>query len=327
MTVRKSLFFLCCFFCILLFGCTREEQTTVILDTDLSSDVDDVGAVALLHSLAQEGNTKIIAMMVSSGDIWSGPCLKAINSFYGKHSIPIGQVRGESVRDQSNYTEKIAKEFGGNVESDNEVPDAVILYRKVLSEQLDQSVTLITVGYLTNLKNLLNSKADLYSPLSGRELVKKKVKILFTMGGEYPEGREWNFYQDISSSSFVIEQWPTPIVFCGYELGKDILTGKNLGKIKSPNPLTRSYELYNGLKNRSSWDQATVLFALKKEYGWFNRPFYHNVKGKNKIYLNGNNVWMDDKKGTQSYMVADINSPKLINIIEDRMVSSVEKIR
>jgi len=141
------------------------------------------------------------------------------------------------------------------------------------------------------------------------------------------QGREWNFYQDISSTSLVIEKWPTPIVFCGYEIGKDILTGKELGKIKSPNPLTRSYELYNGLTNRPSWDQVTVLFAIKKDNGNFTKPFYHHIKGINTIEPSGHNVWKVDKNGSQSYIMADITTPELINIIEDRMASSVEEIR
>ena len=50
----------------------------LILDTDLSSDVDDVGAVALLHGLADQGKVQILAMQISSGDPWSVPCLDAL---------------------------------------------------------------------------------------------------------------------------------------------------------------------------------------------------------------------------------------------------------
>ena len=88
---KKNALAICCFvFFITLGSCMNEQPTAVIFDTDLSSDVDDVGAVALLHSLAQEGDAKILAMMVSSGDPWSTKCLKAINSFYGKPDIPVG---------------------------------------------------------------------------------------------------------------------------------------------------------------------------------------------------------------------------------------------
>jgi pyrimidine-specific ribonucleoside hydrolase len=91
------------------------------------------------------------------------------------------------------------------------VPDAVTLYRKILAEQEDQSVVVVTVGYLTNLNNLLQSQPDEISSLNGKELVRKKVKKLVCMGGQYPEGREWNFYQDALSTEFVLKNWPSPI--------------------------------------------------------------------------------------------------------------------
>ncbi|RKY61051.1 MAG: hypothetical protein DRP96_04290, partial [Candidatus Neomarinimicrobiota bacterium] len=47
----------------------------VIFDTDIGPDWDDVGATAVLHTLANQGEAEILAMMVSSGGhsaIW-GP--------------------------------------------------------------------------------------------------------------------------------------------------------------------------------------------------------------------------------------------------------------
>ena len=41
------------------------EPVRVILDTDLSSDVDDVGAVAVLHALADAGEAEILGMGIS----------------------------------------------------------------------------------------------------------------------------------------------------------------------------------------------------------------------------------------------------------------------
>jgi purine nucleosidase len=80
----------------------------VILDTDISSDVDDVGAVAVLHALANQKKAHILAMMVSSGDPWSAPCLDALNTWFGRPDIPIGMVKGKSVRHESKYTAAIA---------------------------------------------------------------------------------------------------------------------------------------------------------------------------------------------------------------------------
>lgn len=280
----------------------RVGPVTVILDTDLSSDVDDVGAVAVLHALANEGSAKILAMMVSSGDAWSAPCLRAINTFMGRPDVPVGQVTDSTVNDVSKYTQIIAEEFTRAESKNDTVDDAVILYRKLLASQPDSSVTIVSIGYLTNLHNLLISKPDAYSELGGTELIRKKVSILVTMGGQYPQGREWNFYQDSASTLNVVENWPTPIRFCGFEIGADILTGREMVNTASPNPLRRSYELYNGSTDRPSWDQVTVLFAVKGHQNYFNYSLpYHLVHGVNRISRDGTNRWEENSERKHAY--------------------------
>ena len=86
-----------------------EQPVMVILDTDISTDVDDVGAVAVLHSLADRGEARILGMMISSGDPWSASCLSALNTFFNRPHIPIGVVKGKSVTDHSKYTEIISQ--------------------------------------------------------------------------------------------------------------------------------------------------------------------------------------------------------------------------
>jgi inosine-uridine nucleoside N-ribohydrolase len=54
----------------------------------------------------------------------------------------------------------------------------------ILARQPDQSVTVVTVGYLTNLKNLLQLPADDTHP-SGFDLIKAKVKTWVCMGGNF----------------------------------------------------------------------------------------------------------------------------------------------
>ena len=218
----------------------QTAPTLIILDTDISSDVDDVGAVAVLHSLADQGKTEILAMMVSSGDLWSVPCLDSLNTWFGRPDIPLGMVKGKNVLHKSEYTAVLAAEFPHDIQSGDAAPDAVTLYRQVLVEQEDDSVTLVSIGYLTNLNNLLQSQPDIISPLNGRELVKQKVKKLICMGGQYPQGREWNFYQDTASTKYVLGNWPSPITFCGFEAGLNIMTGAALQSVAAPHPGTTS---------------------------------------------------------------------------------------
>lgn len=55
------------------------------------------------------------------------------------------------------------------------------------------------------------------------------------MAGIFPEGREYNVYCDASSSSFVVNHWPTEIIFCGFEIGYNIITGRRVSRMPVEN--------------------------------------------------------------------------------------------
>jgi len=300
-----------------------KEAARLILDTDLSSDVDDVGAVALLHGLADQGKVQILAMQISSGDPWSVPCLDALNTWFGRPDIPIGMVKGKAVRHDSKYTRIIAEEFFHESGSGADAPDAVELYRRILHEQPDHTVTLVTIGYLTNLANLLQSKSDEISPLNGVELVRQKVQRLVCMGGEYPSGREWNVYQDSAAAASVVKHWPTPVVFSGFEIGKEVLTGAGLQEAAPSNPLRRSYELYNGLKDRPSWDQAAVYYAVMTANGQQTKLWSKN-SGSNMIRTDGSNYWLNkrDQGVDHAYLVQRADTAALAELLERLMVKA-----
>ena len=311
-----------CFFTVFSISCnpqTESQLKNIILDTDISSDADDVGAVAVLHELADEGRVNILGMMVSSGDPWSIGCLSSLNRHFNRPDIPLGTVSSENpVVHKSSYTAVIGRFFNGG----NKLPvtrDAVELYRELLAGAEDSSVVIVTVGYLTNLKALLQSEADQYSSLNGLSLVEKKVRLLVSMGGDYPEGEEWNFYQDPDAAKYVTEIWPTKIVFAGFSLGKKIITGRRLADLPASNPVRKSYELHNGLKGRPSWDQVAVLFAgfsdqEKKKYFQISDP------GKNIVTEDGKNKWELRSDGKHYYLNLLSNKKDVKDVIERMML-------
>ena len=80
------------------------SQQKVIFDTDMAWDWDDVGAMAVLHALADLGEAEILGMGISingtSAD-WSPHTIDIINTYYNRPDIPIGKaISGGSVRDQ-----------------------------------------------------------------------------------------------------------------------------------------------------------------------------------------------------------------------------------
>jgi inosine-uridine nucleoside N-ribohydrolase len=215
--MKKPIAFLFPFVLLLPF-CSFAQIEKIILDTDIDSDVDDVGALAMLHTLADHGKAEILGIIVTSDDQHAPQCTDALNHYFGRPEIPIGVEKNVDLRSFSKYTKTIAQEFNHRLRSYDEAEDASYLYRKLLTDQADSSVTIITIGHLTNLRNLLDSSPDQYSNLPGLDLVKRKVKLWVCMGGHYPEGKEANFYRpDPESTMVAVEKWPGKVVFSRWD--------------------------------------------------------------------------------------------------------------
>jgi inosine-uridine nucleoside N-ribohydrolase len=218
------------------------------------------------------------------------------------------------------------------VKSNNQVPDAVALYRKTLAAQADKSVTIVTVGFLTNLEGLLNSVPDTYSKLSGKELVKRKVKRLVSMAGGFPMGREYNVFTDVNAAKGAYNQWPTEIIFSGFEIGQKIKTGLPLvqnAAIKN-SPVKDVYQISlprtpEDNKGRMSWDQTAVLVAVRGA-----NPYYNLVPGKIVLLDDGSNKW-DNAKTGHFHLTERMNYLDVTRLIDKMMqhqpVKTVSKIK
>ncbi|GAB3029894.1 nucleoside hydrolase [Spirosoma pulveris] len=286
----------------------KSQPVSVIFDTDMGPDYDDVGAITMLHAYADAGQARILATIASTNYPNVTPVLSVLNTYFNRPYIPIGVPKGEAVgdKDTQHWSDTLVARYPHKVKSNSEVPDAVALYRQLLAKQPDQSVTIITVGFLTNLANLLNSSPDQYSSLSGKELVTKKVKKLVSMAGKFPSGREYNVHRDVASSKTVFANWPTPILMSGFEIGEKIHSGlpltqnarirnspvKDVFRISLP----KAAEDKNG---RMSWDQTAVLVGVK---GY--APYYTVKSGRLTMNADGSNGWNDAGKGHEYLVVS-----------------------
>ncbi|NND74529.1 MAG: nucleoside hydrolase [Ilumatobacter sp.] len=263
----------------------------MILDTDFASDVDDVGALAVLHALADAGEVEIVAVMVSDGgDAPSHRAIDAVNTFYGRPDLPIGVVGGAAPQFPSTYATELASAFPNDIE---DPPAAVDLYRELLAAEPDASLTIVSVGYLTNLDALLSSPPDEHSSMSGAQLVAAKVRRWVAMGGYYPDSAdhpfdaEFNFAEDVTATLNAVAKWPTPAVFSGFEIGDVVLTGAVLqGQTSPENPVREAYRLFNGGEVHRSWDLTAVLAAVRGTADAF-----EVCTGRNLIGRGGSNRW------------------------------------
>ena len=160
----------------------------------------------MLHAFADSGEARILATISSNSFKTTAPTLNVINTYFKRPDIPVGVLKAAmpSYDCPRKWAEGIIAKYPHSIKSNEEAMDAVKLYRKTLSSQPDTSVTIVTVGYHTNLANLLHSQPDEYSFLNGKELVRQKVKRLVSMSCAIDSsgrgGYESNIMADIPAS-------------------------------------------------------------------------------------------------------------------------------
>jgi len=304
----------------------RKERVRIILDSDMAGDVDDVGALATLHALADRGHANILAVGSSERNPWTPLCMDAINTYYGHPEIPIGTTKDpDAFRKKSKYTKQIAMNFprsrNWNVAPD--VPPAVEIYRSVLARQPDDSVVIVTIGSLANVSNLLRSEPGEHSKLSGDELVEQKVRHWVAMAGTFgpKEGKpEANLIKGVDYAQHAVKQWPTNITFSGAEIGGKIKTGPALKKTPEDNPVRRAYELYNNLTHRSSFDQAATLYAVRGLDGGQAAAYWSFSEwGRVKVHDDGSSTFKRVPDGNHRYMKQKRDPDEIANELEALM--------
>ncbi|KAF2269106.1 nucleoside hydrolase [Lojkania enalia] len=304
-----------------------DRVTSLVVDTDLFSDVDDASALLLACTLS---NTSLVAVNINVNSAYSALAASSILNYYGHSNVPIGLRRpyvNSSFFDTwayelGEYASKVAYHWSGGYVPWFEMEktwDPVELYRQTLSTAGDNSMTIASTGFLENLSGLLNSTADKFSELSGYQIVEKKVRELVVMGGAYPSGHEFNFFGDNPlSTAHVLNTWPksVPVTYLGLEVGKKVSTGARLVEGPAHDPVKAAYGWYVGYNTtRFSWDPLTVAYASQGLGTWFE---YGNMDGYNFVWPNGSNIWIEDKNITnQHYLKLKMDNVTVAKELDD----------
>lgn len=315
------------------------EPVRVIFDTDMYTDFDDAGALACLHALADAGECEILATLANTRDCMSVAMCEIINAYYGRPDIPVGCVKGMGLMNER--AEAHARRYGATVKkyakwvrhaNSSDAPDAAEVYRKVLSAQPDKSVVICSVGFMTNMRKLVEMD---------RDLVARKVKRWVAMACNYPNGREYNSMKDWESSKIAFEKWPTPIVFTDFQYGMDCFAGRALaesdvkdspiadvfrGNIPSRESIAEDAGKHlrssNGMPGRSAWDETAVLIAVRGIDRYFNvrRGTYRMVGDT------GENEWVpDEENGPHLRVTEKVDKLEVGRVIDELICRGVRK--
>lgn len=171
----------------------------------MDTDCDDVGAFAILLQAHLAGKIELIGVVADSVCRYAAPCCEVIAEHYGvKPSM--GAVHFESYTTDERivrfkdylslsatnlakgktYNKSLADRIEKN---DKNYPSAAKIYRQLLSQAEDGSVTVVCVGMLTAVVEALCSTADEFSKLNGIELFRRKVKKNYNNGCSRKIGR------------------------------------------------------------------------------------------------------------------------------------------
>ncbi len=319
-----------------------QEPMKIIFETDMGNDVDDALAMDMLLKYAEEGKIDLLGISTNKRNEGSVEYIDALTTWYGVPGIPIGRVvDGAPCDDAVNYALEVVKMkdadgkplFARSHDTDGFVVPSVEMYRKLLSAQPDSSVTIVSVGFSTNLAQLLDSEADDISPLPGRDLVSRKVKALVTMAGCFSNNEEadslkrmpeYNVVRDIDAARKVFADWPTPIVTSPWELGNYICFPaseiENDFTRAMPNPVTEAYKAYLPMPyDRPTWDLTSVLYAVEGADGYFTL----SEPGDIEVDLRGGTRFIPRADGTRRYLMSDsVQSANILNRVVE-MVPSV----
>ena len=252
----------------------------IILDTDIGSSTDDLFAMEMLYRYEEQGRCRLLGVVVDRMGEDCAACADVMNTYFGHGDVPIGLVR-DGIKNPKVWIDykglPTLTDSNGNLMFHRSVADYSTLpvgwrlYRQLLSSQPDHSVSIVSTGFVTALAQLLESGPDSYSPLDGVELVRRKVKCIYLMGGVFGESVEpdFNFAQGITFAQTFFDLWPQEVdmVFSPMEVGQEIeyTPEQVIADIDWTNihPIKQVYMQCNCNTGQMMWDPMVVIQAVE----------------------------------------------------------------
>ena len=294
-----------------------EEPVKIIFETDLGNDIDDALALDMLYKYMDTGKAELLAICLNKEGRAPAEYADIMNTWYGYPDVPIGIIHDgiDCENDAVNYAMAVAemKDESGNLkyarslENHDALPESHLLTREILSKQKDGSVTMVSVGFSTNLIRLLDTRPDEYSELDGEELVARKVNLLVIMAGCFndPGIHEYNVVKDIPAAKRIMGEWPTEVVVTPFELGVRVCypassIEKDFGWAQD-HPMVDAYESYMPMPyDRPMWDPSAVLYAVERDK-WFNV----SPAGRIEVSDAGSTTFTESSEGNRRYLYVD----------------------
>lgn len=244
----------------LLYGNER-NQKPVILDMDMSTDVDDVCAlrVAINADIVGDISLKAVTLSVKEKDNLNLKAVNGVLRYQGLRNVELGYTTQDVIED-SPYWDVLSHYSDDSYEIDN----AVNVWRRVISES-DRKVDIVTTGYVTNLYDFCVSQPDDISQLTGLELLNENVGNIYVTGGSWPEGYDNNFFsaeQTKTSLNWILDNVTRPVFFISNEAGGVIEVGSRVTHEYQDDPVSKALIAWGTDHGRAGWDPMVMYMCM-----------------------------------------------------------------
>ena len=277
--------------------------------------IDSLLAVAVLFGMQGKNDCRVAILTMSRPNLVVAGFADAVERFYkgpaGNFSQvpPIGmRTEGQAGETSPAYTTPFQKKntdgvavYQNQVKRELETGDPCTLIRNYLEAQYDQNAFFVLGGPATNLAAALD-----FPGVS--DLIAAKVKYLVISAGSFADTSvDARIKADIPAAIKVFAEWPTPVVFCGQEIGPNLpfpgaSIDKEFAEAVRDNPVADAYRAYQTMPyDAPSRDLAAALYGGRPQEGYFKL----SEAGTVSISNDGRTSFAASPKGKDRYLIYD----------------------
>lgn len=293
---------------------TDKPPLALVYDANIGQSIDSILALALLHGFAGRQKCRIASLTVNYPDLRAAQLCEVIERFYASAVAPgsggfVGTGPGTStigvveskvqpadvpliVKTVARTDDEGRKLWASRIKKWNDTAIPEVMIRNALTAQYDGNAAIVETGPATNLASVLKLT-------DAPGLIAAKVEVLVIAGGEF-------FTADPPAARRVLAEWPTPIVFCGRDVGDQLpFPGASIESAFAYNPEHPVAAAYRAA-GQMPYDapapaMAAMLYAIRPADGYFTL----SDPGTIALGNDGRTEFRPDPRGLHRYLKVD----------------------
>jgi hypothetical protein len=319
-------------------GAAAKPPLGIAFEGDLGNRIDALLAVSMLNGFTAKGEARKIALAISRPSLKAAQLADVAIAFYSGRAIAgpgggvggnpdgmVGMPEGASfATDDPPLAAILAKktadgtpQYTTGISRVLDTADNAVLIRNMLLAQNDGNASIVVAGPMTGMARLL----ALYG---ARPQIVAKVAQLVVAVGAYPAGpAEASIKGDIAAARKVFDEWPTPLVAVGAELGVALpYPGASIESDFGWSQAHPIADAYRAAKAMPYDAPATALAALVQAVHPGDGYFKLSEPGTISVLDDGRTQFTPGASGKHRYLIADpAQRDRVIKLYRD-MVSA-----